>query len=95
MVGIMTLVKNPNQIRLGMIGMSPSNGHPYNWSIIVNGRYRPEPINEGGYSIISDYLAVEPKGNLGIDGVEVTHVCCNNRSEAEAEDNGKHRGSLL
>ncbi len=83
MVEIMTLVKNPNQIRLGMVGMSPNNGHPYSWSIIVNGRYRPEPIIEGGYSIISDYLAVEPKGNLGIDGVEVTHVCCNNRSDAE------------
>ena len=40
----MTLVKNPNQIRLGVIGMSPGNGHPYSWSVIVNGRYRPEPI---------------------------------------------------
>ncbi len=79
----MALVKNPNQIRLGMIGMTARNGHPYSWSVLVNGRYRPEPITEGGYKGISDYLEVEPKENLGIEGVEVTHVCCNDRSDAE------------
>ncbi len=79
----MTLVKNPNQIRLGVIGMSPGNGHPYSWSVIVNGRYRPEPITEGGYPGIVEYLDVEPRENLGIDGVELTHVCCDKRSDAE------------
>ena len=35
----MSIVKNPNQIRLGMIGMSEGNGHPYSWSAIFpNGR---------------------------------------------------------
>ena len=79
----MALIKNPNQIRLGMIGMSPGNGHPYSWSAIVNGRYRPEPISDGGYPGIVEYLEAEPRENLGIDGAEVTHVCCENRHDAE------------
>ena len=57
----MLLVKNPNRIRLGMIGMSPGNGHPYSWSVIVNGRYRTEPIVAGGYPGIVEYLEVEPR----------------------------------
>ena len=33
----MALVKDVNNIRLGVIGMTEGNGHPYSWSAILNG----------------------------------------------------------
>ena len=36
----MSLVKNPNAIRLAMIGSTPGNGHPYSWSAMFNGYNR-------------------------------------------------------
>ena len=32
----MKLVKDPNHIRLGIIGMTEGNGHPYSWSAMFN-----------------------------------------------------------
>ncbi len=79
----MALVRNPQRIRLAMLGMVEGNGHPYSWSAIVNGDYDPQIINEAGYPTITQYLGVQPKGALGIDGVKVTHVWCDDRSDAE------------
>lgn len=79
----MALVKNPQDIRLAMIGMVEGNGHPYSWSAIINGDYDAETMAQCGYPVIPQYLGAEPKENLGIPGVKVTHVWCDDPRDAE------------
>lgn len=60
-------------IKLGVIGMSEGNGHPYSWSAICNG-YAPEPMAECGFPVISHYLAQQSWPEARIPGALVTHV---------------------
>ncbi|MBN2455991.1 MAG: Gfo/Idh/MocA family oxidoreductase [Sedimentisphaerales bacterium] len=69
-------------IRLGVMGMSEGNGHPFSWSAIVNGGYNPEPIGRYGYGAISVYLSAN-QDTLGIDGAKVTHVWTQERKISE------------
>ena len=78
----MSLVKDPNNIRLAMLGMVEGNGHPYSWSAIINGRYDAEVMAECGYPVIPQYLGAQPKENLGIPGAQVTHVWCDNSEDS-------------
>lgn len=78
----MPLVKNPDDIKLAMIGMVQGNGHPYSWSAIINGQYNAEVMADCGYPVISQYLAAAGD-ELGISGAKVTHIWCDERSDAE------------
>lgn len=78
----MQLVRDPNEIRLAMLGMVDGNGHPYSWSAIVNGRYDAQAMADCGFPVIPQYLGAEPKENLGIPGVQVTHVWCDDPADA-------------
>src|SRR5690554_2257137 len=42
-------------IRLGVIGLSDGNGHPYSWSAIVNG-YDPVAMQACEFPVIPEYL---------------------------------------
>lgn len=79
----MSLIHNPNRIRLAMLGMVDGNGHPYSWSAIINGRYDAAVMAECGYPVIPEYLGAAPANQLGIDGAEVTHVWCDDPAEAK------------
>ena len=72
----MRLVKDPDNIRLAMLGMVDGNGHPFSWSAIVNGRYDRDEMSRCGYPVIPQYLGAQPAGALGIPGAKVTHVWC-------------------
>jgi predicted dehydrogenase len=76
------LVATPEKIRLAMLGMVDGNGHPYSWSAIVNGRYDAAAMADCGYPVIPRYLAAEPAESLGIAGVQVTHVWCDDPADA-------------
>lgn len=76
------LVRDPDNIRLAMVGMVEGNGHPYSWTAILNGRYRAEDMERCGYPAILQYLNAQPKDKLGIRGVQVTHIWCDNRNDA-------------
>lgn len=78
----MALVKDPNNIRLAMLGMVDGNGHPYSWSAIVNGRFDAATMAQCGYPVIPQYLGAQPPGALGIAGVAVTHVWCDDPAQA-------------
>jgi predicted dehydrogenase len=71
-----------NTIRIGMIGLSEGNGHPYSWSTIINGDYDPKTMQDCGFPVIPEYLAAN-RDTLGIDGARVTHIWCQDRSVAE------------
>jgi predicted dehydrogenase len=75
------LVSDPNNIRLAMLGMVDGNGHPYSWSAIINGAYDTQTMADCGFPVIPQYLGAEPKENLGIPGVKVTHVWCDDPAD--------------
>lgn len=60
-------------LKLGIIGMSEGNGHPYSWSAIINGDFNREEMAECGFAGIPIYLEAN-KDTLGIDDAQVTHV---------------------
>ena len=76
------LAKNPDNIRLAILGMVDGNGHPYSWSAIINGTYDAQAMANCGFPVIPQYLAAEPEENLGIPGAKVTHVWCDDPADS-------------
>lgn len=76
-------------IRIGIIGMSEGNAHPYSWSSIINGRFDGAEINRQGYPAVTAYLEAN-RDTLGIPDAKVTHVWCQERaiSESIAQSSG-------
>ena len=73
------------EIKIGILGFTEGNGHPYSWSAMVNG-YDPAEMETCGFPVIPRYLEKQPAHTFGIPGVEITHVCCTGfagREEAE------------
>ncbi|MBA65435.1 MAG: hypothetical protein CMG55_06520 [Candidatus Marinimicrobia bacterium] len=51
-------------MRIGIIGNSEGNGHPYSWSAILNG-FEKKYLNEVPFVLIRDYLkSVNPEDKL-------------------------------
>jgi predicted dehydrogenase len=69
-------------IKLGIIGISKGNGHPYSWSAIFNG-YNPEAMKDCGFPVISTYLSEQCFPEATITNAEVTHVWAQSREQAE------------
>lgn len=61
------------KLRLGIIGMSEGNGHPYSWSAICNG-YDAEAMATCPFPVIPAYLAKQEWPAAQITGAAVTHV---------------------
>jgi|HubBroStandDraft_1064217.scaffolds.fasta_scaffold01524_6 hypothetical protein len=59
--------------RLGIIGMSEGNGHPYSWSAIING-YDPAAMAQCPFPSIPAYLAERSFPQDQLADAEVTHV---------------------
>lgn len=60
-------------IKIGIIGMSAGNAHPYSWSAIINGRFDAHEITQAGYPAVAAYLEAN-KETLGVPAARVTHV---------------------
>jgi len=60
-------------IRLGLIGLSPGNGHPYSWSAIFNG-YDALVMEDCGFPAIPRYLEKQQFPRDAIAEAKVTHV---------------------
>ena len=70
------------KIKLGMIGFSEGNGHPYSFSSIING-YDDEGFEKTNWKVIHDYLRKKDMSEFGFEDVEVTHVWSQDREESE------------
>jgi hypothetical protein len=71
------LVKDPENIRLGIIGMTEGNGHPYSWSAIFNSYDMDAMTRECPFPGIPEYLKKEGKlyFEIGHDqGAEVNEL---------------------
>jgi hypothetical protein len=60
-------------LRLGVVGLSEGNGHPYSWSAIFNG-YDKEVMEECGFPVIPRYLERQSFPADAIRDATVTHV---------------------
>lgn len=77
------------EIKLGILGMTEGNAHPFSWSAIING-YEQEEMYRWThelYPTISAYLDRQPKETFGIDNVKVTHVCFTGYEDREMAEN--------
>jgi len=79
----MSFVKDPLHIRLGIIGMTEGNGHPYSWSAMFNKFDRVRMPKECPFPVIPVYLAREDYDSMGIDGAHMDYIYCNDRKDAE------------
>ena len=77
------LVKDPENIRLGIIGMTEGNGHPYSWSAIFNSYDMDAMTRECPFPGIPEYLNKEDHTSMGIPGARVAMVYCDDRKDAE------------
>jgi hypothetical protein len=68
-------------LKLGVIGLSPGNGHPYSWSAIFNG-YNPEAMEGCGFPVIPRYLEMQQFPVDAIIQAKVTHVWAQEKSIA-------------
>jgi hypothetical protein len=64
---------NMKILRLGVIGLSPGNGHPYSWSAIFNG-YDPVEMELCGFPSIPRYLEQHVFPRDSIASAKVTHI---------------------
>jgi len=68
-------------LRMGIIGMSPGNGHPYSWAAICNG-YDSKAMADCGFPAIPEYLARQSWPDDQLTGARVTHVWTQNEAES-------------
>ena len=68
------------ELRIGILGMTSGNGHPYSWSAMFNG-YTKEYMDACEFPVIPVYLYKQPPHTLGIPGAHITHICCTGFAE--------------
>jgi predicted dehydrogenase len=68
--------------RVGMIGLSEGNGHPFSFSSIING-YSDEGLAASGWQVIYDYVRRRDRSEFGIEGLQVTHAWTQDRAQTE------------
>ena len=76
-------------IRLGILGMTEGNAHPFSWSAMINGYDADEMYKwtHELYPTIPEYLSKQPPETFGIPGVKVTHVCFTGYADREMAEN--------
>lgn len=70
-------------MKLGLIGYSKDNGHPFSFSAILNG-YNRNYLHLNPVSPINDYLINQPKKKFGIGDLCVTHVWTQDKEMSKA-----------
>ena len=61
------------KLRIGVLGMSEGNGHPYSWGAIFNG-FDQEYMNDCPFPVISEYLGQQSFPKDAIPNAFVTHI---------------------
>ncbi len=68
-------------IKIGIIGISEGNGHPYSFSAIING-YDDKYMRLSGWDNIYNYLKERPISDFGIKDARVTHIWTQDNEES-------------
>ncbi|MFD1514266.1 Gfo/Idh/MocA family protein [Halomarina rubra] len=72
----------PTDLRLGVVGLTAGNGHPYSFASIVNG-YSDAGFADSEWGVIHDYLRQKSPAEYGFDGVRVTHAWTQEPAETD------------
>jgi hypothetical protein len=70
-------------LKLGIMGLSPGNGHPYSWAAICNG-YDAAVMKDCPYPSIPAYLAERSFPDDRIPDVQVTHIWTQDKAASSA-----------
>ena len=81
------------ELKIGILGMTEGNGHPYSWSAMFNG-FDPVEMAKCPFPVIPAYLSKQPPHTFGMPGVKLTHICCTGWKEREEAENVA-RASLI
>ena len=65
-------------LKLGMIGLSPGNGHPYSWGAIFNG-YDVNEMSSCPFPVIPQYLSQQSFPQDAIADATVSHIWTQDR----------------
>ncbi len=60
-------------IKLGIVGLSEGNGHPFSFAAIING-FDDDGMRDAGWPFIHNYLKSRHASEFGFDNVQVTHA---------------------
>lgn len=71
-----------SDLKLGIIGLSEGNGHPYSWSAIFNG-YNEDYMKDCPFPVIPDYLSKQKMPQDCIKGARVTHIWTQDKNISE------------
>jgi len=66
-------VNQNKPLRLGIVGASPGNGHPFSFSAIING-YDSVGMADAGWDGIHRYLDKQDPADIGFPNARITHV---------------------
>ncbi len=69
-------------LKLGIIGLSEGNGHPYSWSAIFNG-YNKDYMKDCPFPVIPEYLSKQTFPSDCIKEAKVTHIWTQNEKISE------------
>jgi hypothetical protein len=69
-------------VKVGMIGVSEGNGHPYSFSSIING-YSDEGLAKSGWDGIYNYVRIRDRSEFGIQNLRITHVWTQDKEQTK------------
>jgi len=76
-------------IKVGIIGYSEGNGHPYSFAAILNG-YDYDKMKKTSYPGIANYLSARKTEEFGISNLKATHVWAPDKKIAESIAKSTH-----
>lgn len=65
--------------KIGLIGLSEGNGHPYSWGAITNG-YAENYLKEANWDVIYQYVKKRDISEFGFSNCRITHVWTQNKA---------------
>lgn len=69
--------------KIGLMGLSDGNGHPYSFSAIING-FNEQYLQESGWDVINNYVRKRDMSEIGFENARVTHVWSQNEAISES-----------
>lgn len=70
-------------MKIGIVGISEGNGHPFSFSAIING-FNEQKLRESGWNVIYDYVRKRDISEIKFENAEVTHVWTQNLAVSES-----------
>lgn len=59
--------------KIGLLGLTNGNGHPYSWGSIING-YNDKALRDANWNVIYNYVKKRDISEFGFPNIKITHV---------------------